>query len=305
MESEENSVANKQFEKAANAFNEFLATIAVLRHPQAGCPWDIKQDHQSLRRFMIEEAYEASHAMASGNTGAIVEELGDVLLQVILNAQVGVDQNTFSIVDVLDRINKKMIFRHPHVFAPRDPFACSSENEAPLHEKGHWEQWERLKAKEKDEKGLSSKTRSIIFEEAYGMFPATIQAAKIGRLAEKIDFDWKEPSEVLAQLGSECLELQRELQVPHTEQNQKNIQEELGDVFFTLAQLCRHLGFDPEVIAADGNRKFLDRFKLVEEIAETKGIDLKKASMDEKETLWQEAKKRGKSQSTANSPSSS
>ena len=296
MNFNENSSLDNKLEQAVNAFGEFIQTVAMLRHPQAGCPWDLKQDHQSLRRFMIEEAYEASDAMDTENTALLVEELGDVLLQVVLNAQVGVDRGEFSIVDVIERINKKMVFRHPHVFAGCDPLAVSPIQEpTEQEEKGHWRQWEHLKAVEKKRGAVGGQVRSILFSEAYGMFPATIQAAKIGRLAERIDFDWKNPTEVLAQLKSELLELQQELQADNADERQKSIREELGDVFFTLAQLCRHLGHDPEVVAADGNRKFLNRFKVVEEIAEQKGIDLKKAGMEEKEALWQEAKAQAKS----------
>ena len=295
MDLDERKVVENSVERILSAFGEFVNTVAMLRHPTEGCPWDLKQDHQTLRRFMIEEAYEASDAMASGNAKLIAEELGDVLLQVVLNAQIGAERGEFSIEDVINQINKKMVFRHPHVFSSGDPLGIGGmeSEKRDIHEKDRRQQWDNLKAieKKKEKAGI----RSVAFEEAYGMFPATIQAWKIGRLAEGIDFDWKDYSGVLDQLKSEVAELEQELNIFAKGSDDGPIRQELGDVFFTLAQLCRHLGCDPEVVASDGNLKFLNLFKLVEEIAAGRGVDLKEATSEQKEAFWQEAKNRTRS----------
>jgi MazG family protein len=279
---QKDSIDNEWLKKVGQHFATFVSTIARLRHPTQGCPWDVKQDHESLRRYMLEEAYEASAALASQDEDLIAEELGDVLLQVVLNAQVGKDQKKFSILDVIEAINSKMLRRHPHVFK-KDPHD-SERIDSLRSDKDHRRQWDSLKGKEK-----APGSNPPTFEEAFGLFPSTIQAWKIGRIAEKIDFDWDCSQAVFGQLKSEIDELEVELVSDSSDKSK--ISDELGDVFFTLAQLCRHLGIDPEVAAQDGNRKFLNRFATVEQLAVQRGIDIKTASIETKEKLWRDAKR--------------
>ena len=281
--------------KAESAFSEFVATIAKLRHPKKGCPWDLEQTHESLRPFMLEEAYEAVEMMddpkmitKKGKNNPLCDELGDVLLQVVLNAQIAYEKKNFSIVDVIQAINTKILRRHPHVFGDR-------MNKGKITSAGQVrEQWDKIKAKEKSAKAETrtvSKSSNGIFTKAERTaFPSTMQALKIGKIAASIKFDWTGPKPVLKQLFSEVNELKNELVGPK-KRNLKKVKKEIGDVYFTLAQLCRHLRINPEIAAVDGNKKFLRRFKQLEKIANKKKIEITKADMDSLEKLWSEAKR--------------
>ncbi len=253
---------------AHQAFADFMRTIAALRHPTTGCPWDREQNHRTLRRYMLEEAYEAADAMSAGDPRAICDELGDVLLQVVLNAQIASDEETFTLEDVIRGIDEKMVRRHPHVFG------------------GAAGKWEEIKAAEK--KALPPKAAGT-FAEAEKKSPASAQAVKIGKIAKTIKFDWDHPTEVLAQLKSELVELEAEF--ARKEFDAAKTAAELGDVYFSLAQLCRHLDLDPETVAMDGNKKFLRRFEKLEGIAGAKGKVVAAMARDELEALWAEAKK--------------
>jgi MazG family protein len=271
-------------EKAiAQAFIGFCRTIAALRHPRTGCPWDLAQTHHSLRRYMVEEAYEAAEAMTRGSPEPICDELGDVLLQVVLNAQVADDAGHFDVADVIAAIETKMRRRHPHVFGG----ATLGETDTPENVHGQWN-----KIKSAEEKNLSS-DRGGVFAKARQKFPATAQALQIGKIAAKIRFDWEKPADVLDQLLSEVEELCAEMRprLPRSAAGKARLSSEIGDVYFTLAQLCRHLGMDPETVSMDANRKFLSRFDEVETLANRRGVDITRASMETKEALWREAKR--------------
>lgn len=263
--------------KAAQAaFANFIRTIAAIRHPETGCPWDLQQDHASLRRYMIEEAYEASEAMASGDPRAICDELGDVLLQVVLNAQIALDNKQFSIADVAQAIDDKMRRRHPHVFGTEAERAKRTAD------------WNAIKTAEKKAAGKDPDAGGV-FSEAHTKHPASLQALAIGKIASKIKFDWDTPQEVFAQVRSEIDELEKEF--ARKERDDAKMAEEIGDVYFSLAQLCRHLALDPETVAVDANRKFLRRFAALEGLAAKRGIDVRKASRDELEDLWKGVKR--------------
>ncbi|NRA46687.1 MAG: MazG family protein [Oligoflexales bacterium] len=187
--------------EALEEFTKFCETIATLRHPEDGCPWDIEQTHHSLRKYMIEEAYEASAAMGGEDQGAICDELGDVLLQVVLNAQVAADAGTFTIVDVIKGINTKMQRRHPHVFK-------KDEHDGKVDPDSLHRQWHSIKAKEQ---GQGSAEEQGVFKKAKveKIHPSTSQAYKIGKVASGINFDWDHANEVFAVLKSEFLELEQ------------------------------------------------------------------------------------------------
>jgi nucleoside triphosphate diphosphatase len=261
---------------AAKEFSDFVTTIAWLRDKEQGCPWDLEQDHKSLRRYMIEEAYEAAEAMSGTDLNDIRDELGDVLLQVILNAQIASDNAGFSIVDVIRSINQKMLRRHPHVFSP-DKDSITTEQV-----RGNWE---KIKAEEKLTRATAPEA---VFAGSEKKQPASLQALHIGKVAAKINFDWDTPAEVFAQLKSEIAEVEKEMQARKVDP--AKVSEEIGDVFFSLGQLCRHLKLDPETVAMDGNRKFLRRFSSLESIAAAEGVDVKKAARDDLEKLWMRAK---------------
>jgi MazG family protein len=265
---------------AAEIFSEFVTTIAWLRDKTKGCPWDLEQDHKTLRRYMVEEAYEAAEAMSASDSDEIRDELGDVLLQVILNAQIAQDDGRFSIIDVVSSINKKMLRRHPHVFAENKDEITSQEVKT---------NWEKIKTLEKSASNQKKEDRPGVFAGATKKHPSTLQALDIGKTAAKINFDWDTADQVFDQLRSEVSELEVELKENPLDVGK--ISEEIGDVYFSLAQLCRHLKLDPETVAVDGNRKFLKRFSSLEAIAHAEGKDVRTAGRDELEQLWLKAKK--------------
>ncbi len=265
--------------QVAAAFLRFVQTIAALRHPETGCSWDLQQTHETLRKYMIEEAYEASDAMAQGDAKEIQGELGDVLLQVVLNSQIALDDKKFTLVDVIQGIDEKMRRRHPHVFGGAEDKDRPTAGEVR-------KAWDVIKAEEKAKAGKPRPGGA--FAEAQKIHPATLQAQKIGKIAQKIRFDWDDPVEVHAQVRSEVDEVEEELKRP--KRDQAKLAEEIGDVYFSLAQLCRHLDLDPEIVALDANRKFLRRFLRLEELAQKRGKAVADSSREELESLWKAVK---------------
>ena len=234
---------------------------------------------------MIEEAYEAAEVMDPVIPEKLKEELGDVLLQVVLNAQLAQDSSTFAIKDVIEGLNAKMRRRHPHVFG--DPIQKEMREKTQIRAK-----WDEIKAAEKQtaqsgpelqsaDKGVFSQLKTST------LTPASQLAVAIGTLARKIQFDWSDPRAVLAQFESEVAELRLEIE---SGQSFERIKSEMSDVFFSLFQLCRHLGIDPEIAAMDGNRKFLKRFRALESIAGQEGCDVRTAGTQILEELWKRAK---------------
>ncbi len=265
-------------EKAAEEFKAFVKTIAQLRHPIRGCPWDLEQSHESLRRYMIEEAYEAAETMGGESSEELIDELGDVLLQVVLNAQLTVEAGRGDIKSVVQSIREKMIRRHPHVFTP-ETIGLSAQEVS--------DQWQRIKQKEKP-----NDYREGVFAKAKKVYPALTQSYQIGKIAKKIHFDWQSSAEVFEQLQSELRELEYEMKAG----DNSKMAEELSDCFFSLAQLSRHLGFEPEEIAQRGNSKFLQRFDRVEALAEEQAIEVTTVGQQGLEKLWGEAKNKAKNQ---------
>lgn len=274
--------SDKELESVKAALTRFVQTVSQLRNPDGGCPWDVKQTHESLRSFMIEEAYEAAEAMAGQDAKHIAEELGDVLLQVVLNAQVAKDQGKFSLTEVIDDVNDKMVERHPHVFDPEQTL-LAVENADDVKT-----QWEMIKNKgsgEEAEQGVTYAKKM-----AKMRYPATHHSLKIGKTAAKADFDWANVSEVLEVFKGEVKELEDELNRPT--RDMVAVHSEISDLYFCLAQICRHIKADPELIAAEGNQKFLRRFVEMEKQLKAHYAvdDIKNIPVDEKEQFWQKAK---------------
>ena len=265
-------------------FGQLCETIAALRHPVTGCPWDLEQTHATLRKYMIEEAYEAAEVMEPMQAAQLQDELGDVLLQVVLNAQLAVDQGDFSIADVVQGLDAKMRRRHPHVFG--DESERQQRGKDSIRTK-----WDDVKKSEK--KTRATEKGSGVFEalKAGTVTPSLQMAVAIGKTAKKINFDWPDVSSVFVQFKSEVEELNEEIVKNN---DKKRISEELSDVFFSLGQLCRHLEIDPEICAMDGNRKFLNRFKALETIAKAEQIDVTASSAEDLERLWLKAKSQEK-----------
>lgn len=272
-------MSKEKFQKAKDAFGEFCELVAQLRNPVGGCPWDLEQNHQTLTKYMIEEAYEAATVMKEGDSAKICDELGDVLLQVVLNAQVAADEKNFNIEEVIRCIHDKMYRRHPHVFGTEEERQGREVSQI-------LKRWEEIKSSETEQKEEKP------FMEQKGVhkvFPASSQAAKIGKVAKSIKFDWKTPNQVFDVLLCEIQELKDEWQKSHNK-NSPELYAELGDVYFSLAQLCRHLDLEPELVAMDGNRKFLKRFYMMEENAKKRGLQISDIPEGGLEELWKEAK---------------
>jgi tetrapyrrole methylase family protein/MazG family protein len=239
-----------------------------------GCPWDLEQTPQTLAKYAIEEAHELAEALEKNDTSSIKEELGDVLLQVVFHCCLAKNAGQFTFEDVVKTICEKLVRRHPHVFG--DTKVSGSEEVL--------KNWDVIK---KAEKG-SLKKSDAEFDIPKSL-PALQRAQKIGDKTKNLKFDWQNSTEVFSKVKEEFEELQEALNSTH-ENKIDEISEELGDLFFVLAQLARHLKLDAETVARAANRKFEGRFKKLFELAETKGINYYKLSSNEKELLWREVK---------------
>jgi tetrapyrrole methylase family protein/MazG family protein len=249
-------------EHPVKAFEELIEIVEKLRGP-AGCPWDKAQTHQSLTPYAIEEAHELEEAIHCKDVENIKEELGDLLFQSVLHSEIAKQEGNFDIHDVITHLNQKMVHRHPHVFS-----------DTQVKDAGEVVQnWEKLKDKEKNTKKVFDIPKS---------FPALLRAHKIGKRARKMDFGWNTYNEVLADVEGELKELKEALQ----SQDQTHIEEELGDLLFSVAQLARHLDLDAEKALRLSNEKFVNRFEKMLAV-EPEFEDLPR---DQKEKLWQKVK---------------
>ena len=255
--------------KTLNTFESLIQIISDLRGP-SGCPWDREQTHTSLTPYALEETAELIEALESGNDPHICEELGDVLFQVVIHAQLANERGAFEIKDVLESINSKIVRRHPHVFAD-----TKVSNSAEVIT--NWNEIKKQEKKNKPPKGIFDIPAAL---------PALQRAHSIGEKTKKYQFDWTEATEVLKQLKSEIAELEEALQG----NNQVELQHELGDVLFSAAQLARHVNVDPEAALRETNRRFVSRFEHM--VSSKQSLDnFIATSAQEKEQLWNEAKK--------------
>ena len=255
---------------ATTEFDALLAVMRRLRDPQAGCPWDLEQTHLSLRNTLVEEAYEALEAIDSGETDAMVEELGDLLFQSVFHAQIGADEGRFTIRDVLARLTEKLVRRHPHVFADA---AASSAREA-------LGQWEALKAKERQAKGEGA--RSMLDGVPRAM-PALAYAQAAADRAARAGFAFESDESALDKLAEELAEVR---DAPTLERRE----EEVGDVLFMAVVNAARMGVDAEAALRGANRRFAERFRFVEVEARQRGERLADMDADRKRALWDAAK---------------
>ena len=240
-----------------------------LRSP-GGCPWDRKQTHRSLLPYLIEETYEVVDAVEKGDDRELREELGDLLLQVVFHSQIAKERGAFTIDDVVDSIAKKLIHRHPHVFGEREDIKTAEDVNR---------EWEKLKEKE-------GKVKESILDGVPRSMPALERAYKLQKKAAKVGFDWKDFEGIKEKLIEELSEIEEELK----KGNREKIEEEVGDLLFMAVNLARFLGVHPEVALRKANEKFEKRFRYMEKRAKEEGKDLREMSLDEMESLWQEAK---------------
>jgi tetrapyrrole methylase family protein/MazG family protein len=247
-------------------FDTLVDIIARLRAPD-GCPWDKEQTHQSLRENLLSETYEVLEALDDGDKEKLSEELGDLLLQIVLHAQIAKDDGEFQIDDVIKSITTKIIRRHPHIFGNRKV----KDSAEVMHN------WEELK-KEEREKGVS------ILESVPKEMPALAYAYEISRRAVRVGFEWENIEGVLDKLVEEIKEIKET-------RNHKDKEQEFGDLLFTLVNVARWEGIDAETALREANRKFFKRFAHMEELCRQQKIDFTKLSFKEKDDLWEEAKK--------------
>lgn len=247
--------------------NDLLHIMEVLRSP-GGCPWDREQTHQSIRRNMLEEAYEVAEAIDEENSVHLKEELGDVLLQVIFHARLAEENGLFSFDDVVDGICQKLVFRHPHVFGTVD----AQDSDTALVA------WETQK---REEKGQA--TAGDTLDAVARSLPALMRAEKIQEKAQKAGFDWNTVGPVLDKISEEAQELRQAVL------EQSNVEEELGDLLFVTVKAGRFLGLDSELALHAACEKFIRRFRVVESLADKPLSDLGVPAL---EALWRQAKSR-------------
>ncbi len=265
-------------------FEKLVAVQARLRAPD-GCPWDREQTHESLRNYLIEEAYEVLEAMEGGNDDKFVEEMGDLLLQIVFHSQIAHERDRFTISDVIREIHDKMIRRHPHVFGER-------------HAKDSAEvlrNWEQIKAEERRSKaeaignpsgGKRPKEASLL-DGVSRALPATLEGFQLTRKASRIGFDWENAGGIFEKMGEETRELQKALGA----REQRKVEEELGDLLFAAVNLARFLKVDPEIALKKANAKFSRRFRSMEKLAREGGREFKNLPREEMEALWDLAKR--------------
>ena len=273
-------------------FDEFVDTIAALRAPD-GCPWDREQTHESIAKNMIEEAYEAVDAIEAGDTVHLREELGDVLLQVVLQSQIAADAGEFTIDDVCRDVNEKMIRRHPHVFGSAKAQSAGDVLEL----------WDSVKLAEKDAVDGRAvdggKDREGLLDGIPTGFPALMQAQKISRKAVSAGFEWDTLEDVWGKVDEEIAELRDAFaSAPKadkgkvTEGAKAEVELEFGDVLFTLVNVARKMGVDAESALRASSAKFRRRWAFIEGAAWAQNRKVEELSMDEMQALWDEAKER-------------
>ncbi|MEH7093600.1 nucleoside triphosphate pyrophosphohydrolase [Neobacillus vireti] len=256
-------------------FAKLREIIAVLRSPE-GCPWDKEQTHETLKRYLIEETYEVIEAINSGDIDQLVEELGDVLLQVMLHAQIGEDDGYFSIDDIIEGLSEKMIRRHPHVFGNRK--ADTAEQVV--------QNWQEIKQQEKGEQPHASLLEGVSLAQ-----PNLLRAYELQKKAAKAGFDWKEIRPALEKVKEELDEFVNELD--GTEEGLLLAKKEFGDLLFAFVNVARFLNIHPEEALFETNEKFIRRFRYVEEKVKNSGRSFEEHTLEQLDQYWDEAKEKG------------
>jgi ATP diphosphatase len=258
---------------AGSAFQALVDIMARLRGPR-GCPWDREQTLESLRAFVLEETHEVLDAIDRGDTEALRGEIGDLIFEGVFLAQICADRGDFTVADSLRSITSKLIRRHPHIF---DPAGRPLDTPREVHQ-----QWEQIKAKEQSDAG----ERRSVLRGLSKTLPSLLRAYEIGTRVAAVGFDWTKPADVVAKIEEEAAELRHAVQSegpPRTE-------EEMGDLLFSIANLSRKLGIDPESALRKANEKFTKRFEALEERFHARGRSVHGASLEDMEREWQTIK---------------
>lgn len=254
--------------------DDLLLIMKALRSPE-GCPWDREQTNSSIRTSLVEETYETLEAIDKGDDAALVEELGDVLLQVVFHAEIAAEDDRFTYDDVVNGICQKLITRHPHVFGD----VVAEDAAAVL------KTWDAVKRKTKGDAKQSTLLRNLP-----SSLPALMRAAKVQDRARRVGFDWPSVDGAMAALESETAELKEAMQTG----DQQKIDEEFGDLLFSAVNVSRFLKVEAEMSLTAATEKFIRRFSRVEELAAERGIDMTAASLEELDALWDIAKSEGR-----------
>jgi len=257
---------------AADAFVELVRIMERLRAP-GGCPWDREQTSQSIKPYVIEEAYEVAEAIEDNDVDELRAELGDLLLQIVFHAQLAREQGLFTVEDVIRGIRDKMIRRHPHVFGDAEAHTADEV----------LRNWARIKAEERKDKGDASVLAGVP-----RALPGLLRAHRLGEKAGRVGFDWDMPADVLEKVREELDELQAAMQLGDA----KDVEAELGDVLFALTSLGRHLDIHAEDALQRANDRFIRRFRYIEERLAERQQQIDTVDADEMNRLWEEAKTR-------------
>jgi ATP diphosphatase len=261
--------------------SRLIEIMAQLRTPVTGCPWDLEQNFETIAPYTIEEAYEVADAIARNDLDDLKDELGDLLLQVVYHARMAEEQNAFDFGDVVEVICRKMIRRHPHVFADRD---------GNIKPAGVKSAWERIKAEEKAERAArrpgNTEISSSLLSNVKAGQPALTRAMALQRKASTVGFDWNDPRAVLQKIREEANEIEAALD----HGDKAELAAETGDLLFALVNLARHVDADPETALRGTNAKFERRFAYIERALASQDRALEAASLAEMDALWNEAK---------------
>ena len=258
-----------------------IEIMAQLRTPLTGCPWDLEQTFATIAPYTIEEAYEVADAIARGDRHDLCDELGDLLLQVVYHARLAQEENAFAFGDVVEAITRKLIRRHPHVFADAN---------GQITPAGVKSRWDEIKAEEKAERAARNpqaalESSSLLSKVKAGL-PALTRAMQLQQKASSVGFDWNDPRAVLAKIREEADEIEAALDQGKNDE----VAAETGDLMFALVNLARHVGADPDLALRGTNAKFERRFALIERALAAQGRSLEEASLDEMDALWDQAK---------------
>ena len=264
--------------------DDLLHLMARLRDPQRGCPWDLQQDFRSIVPHTLEEAYEVADAIERGDFAHLPGELGDLLFQVVYYCQLAGEEGRFGFSEVVDAITRKLVRRHPHVFPDGDLYG--SPDLPRLDEAAIKERWEQIKAEERAEKAAAPEQLSLL-DDVPTVLPALSRAAKLQKRAARVGFDWPEALPILDKLREE----QDELLEAMSTGDEAALQEELGDLLFTVVNLARHLDVNPEDALRAANQKFERRFRFIEQALREAGRPIENCTLAELDALWGEAKK--------------
>ena len=264
----------------SDSFDRLVEIMAQLRDPKTGCPWDVEQNFETIAPYTLEEAYEVIDAIKRKDTRALQDELGDLLLQVVFHSQMASEEESFDIKDVIDGICQKMIRRHPHVFADEKYDTADEQLEA----------WEKIKENErhieKSKKLWKLERESSALEGVAIALPALLRAEKLSKRAARVGFDWPNTDLIFDKIEEEIFEVHTAMQ----SNSRKEIENEIGDLLFAVANLARKLSVEPETALRKANDKFERRFRSMENIATKKGREFSKLDLDAQENLWEQVK---------------